>query len=260
MGLLSNIAAAAQRVVASPGEYVYFGEAFLNPEFLRNPDGRCMHNDNFVVIGLGTFGSTVATELANFGNKVIGIDINEGPVSRLADKLTQAVMADARDEEALREAGAGSCDVAVIAIGEELEANIICTMNIKMLGVPCIWVKAVNKTHHRILSKIGADRVVEPEQEVGRHVAQKLHNPLIRDYLSLGNGFHIIDIRVPESVGGERLGPLLADSEGKVRCLGVMRATEYLAGPFEEVMLAEDDKLLLLGERQNLRNFSDTFR
>ena len=219
-----------------------------------------MNNDSFVVIGLGTFGATVASELVNFGNKVIGIDIEEGPGSRLADKLTQALIADARDEEALREAGAGDCDVALIAIGEDLEANIICTMNVKMLGVPCIWVRAVSKTHHRILSKIGADRVIEPGQEVGRHVAQILHNPLIRDYLSLGNGFYIIDIRAPDALNGATLGPLLAAAEGKVRCLGVMRGVDYLAGAIENIALEADDKLLLLGGRQDLRDFSETFR
>lgn len=218
-----------------------------------------MKNNTFAVIGLGTFGSTVATELANFGNRVIGIDIDESPVSRLADTVTQALIADARDEEALREAGVGHCEVALIAIGEDLEANVLCTMNVKMLGVPCIWVKAVTKTHHRILSKIGADRVIEPEQEVGRHVAQKLHNPLIRDYLSLGNGFYIVDIRVPESLDGGKLGPVLANTNGKVRCIGAMRGTVFMPCQVEDVELQTDDKLLLLGERQELRNFSETF-
>ena len=218
-----------------------------------------MKNNTFAVIGLGTFGSTVATELANFGNRVIGIDIDEGPVSRLADTVTQALIADARDVDALRVAGVGHCEVALIAIGEDLEANVLCTMNVKMLGVPCIWVKAVTKTHHRILSKIGADRVIEPEQEVGRHVAQKLHNPLIRDYLSLGNGFYIVDIRVPESLDGGKLGPLLANTNGKVRCIGAMRGTVFMPCQVEDVELQADDKLLLLGERQELRNFSETF-
>jgi trk system potassium uptake protein TrkA len=217
-----------------------------------------MKNNTFAVIGLGTFGSTVATELANFGNRVIGIDIDEAPVSRLADTVTQALIADARDEDALREAGVGHCEVALIAIGEDLEANVLCTMNVKMLGVPCIWVKAVTKTHHRILSKIGADRVIEPEQEVGRHVAQKLHNPLIRDYLSLGNGFYIVDIRVPESLDGGKLGPLLANAYGKGRCIGAMRGTVFMPCQVEDVELQTDDKLLLLGERQELRNFSES--
>lgn len=217
-----------------------------------------MKKNNFVVIGLGTFGSTVATELANFGNHVLGIDCKEGPVSQLADKLTEALIVDARDEEALREAGVGYCDVAVIAIGEDLEANIICTMNVKMLGVPCIWAKAITKTHHRILSKIGVDRVIEPEQEIGRHVAQKLHNPLIRDYVSLGNGFYIVDIHVPESLDGKNLRPVLDAAGVEVRCLGVMRGTDFMSTEAKDVLLQTDDKMLLLGSRQDLRNFSET--
>ena len=216
-----------------------------------------MKKHSFVVIGLGTFGSTVASELAAFGNHVIGIDSEEGPVSRLADILTEVLIADARDEEALRAAGVANCDAAVIAIGEDLEANILCTMNAKLLGVPCIWVKARTKTHHRILSRLGADRVIEPEREIGQHVAQKLHNPLIRDYLSLGNGFYIIDIRLPERLDGESLESLGINGGDAIRCLGVMRNTDYLSGDAGGMALATDDKLLLLGRRQALREFSE---
>ncbi len=217
-----------------------------------------MSNSSFVVIGLGVFGSTVATELARFGNSVLGIDSLEAPVSQLADTLTEAVIADARDEEALREAGVGNCDVAVIAIGQDLEANIICTMNVKMLGVRCIWVKAMTRTHHRILSKLGADRVIEPEQEMGRHVAQKLHNPLVRDYLSLGNGFFIADIRLPERLDGVSLEAAgVKNGETEVRCLGVMRGTQFLSTESAALVLATDDKLLMMGKRQDLRDFGE---
>lgn len=85
------------------------------------------------VIGLGTFGSTVASDLARFDNTVLGIDIDERRVSRLAETLSEAIIADGRDEDALREAGVG-IDAAVVAIGEDLEANILCTMNVRMLG------------------------------------------------------------------------------------------------------------------------------
>lgn len=107
------------------------------------------------VIGLGTFGTTVASELMRFGNHVLGIDTTERNVTRVADTLSEALIVDGRDEQALREAGVGNYDVAVVAIGEDLEANILCTMNLKVIGVPTIWVKAVSRTHHRILTKIG---------------------------------------------------------------------------------------------------------
>ncbi len=214
-------------------------------------------NNSFAVIGLGTFGTTVASELARFGNHVLGIDTVEKNVSRVAETLAEAVIADGRDEQALREAGVGNYDVAVVAIGEELEANILCTMNVKLLGVPTVWVKAMSRTHHRILTKLGADRVIQPEQEIGRHIAQMLHNPLVRDYVSLGNGFHVVDFRVPESLNGKRVdGVGLAESH-EIRALGLMRGSEFVSCETGAAELNTDDKLLLLGRRENLRRFAD---
>lgn len=228
---------------------------------------------SFVVIGLGTFGTTVATELARFGNHVLGIDTVERNVARVAETLSEALIADGRDEQALREAGVGNYDVAVVAIGEELEANILCTMNVKLLGVPTVWVKAMSRTHHRILTKIGADRVIQPEQEIGRHSAQMLHNPQLRDYVSLGNGFHVVDFRVPDALAGKRVDQVGFQDRFDLRPLGLMRGSEFFscATPAATpeatagiataqtggIELQQDDKLLLLGRRENLRRFAD---
>ncbi|WP_319568710.1 potassium channel family protein [Cohaesibacter marisflavi] len=219
-----------------------------------------MKSRSFAVIGLGTFGSTVASELANFGNHVLGIDVNEQNVARLADTLSEAIIADGKDESALKEAGLADYDVAIIAIGEDLEANILCTMNIKLLGVETIWVKALNKTHHRILSRLGADRVILPEQEVGQHIAQMLHNPQVRDYVSLGNGFHVVDFKVPEVLEGKSLSDPDWFNHGELRVLGFMRESQYFSGENQQATLKEGDKLLLLGKRANLRQFGDTLR
>lgn len=212
---------------------------------------------SFAVIGLGTFGTTVASELARFGNHVLGIDTAERNVAKIADVLAEAVIADGRDEQALREAGVGDYDVAVVAIGEELEANVLCTMNVRLLGVPTIWVKAMSRTHHRILSKLGADRVIEPEQDIGRHIAQMLHNPLVRDYVSLGNGFHVVDFRVPESLDGKQVDAVGLREDHDLRALGLMRGTEFVSCESGAALLQTDDKLLLLGRRENLRRFAD---
>ena len=215
-------------------------------------------NRSFAVIGLGTFGSTVATELARYGNHVLGIDNEDRNVSMIAGDLADALIADARDEEALRQAGVGKYDVAVVAIGEDLESNVLCTMNLKLLGVPVIWVKAKSRTHHRILMKLGADRVIQPEQEIGQHVAQVLHNPLVRDYLSLGNGFHVVDFQIPERLEGQTVQQLGTFDRFELRCLGMMRGGEYIACDGGEVELQAEDKLLLLGRRTNLRSFGDS--
>jgi trk system potassium uptake protein TrkA len=212
---------------------------------------------SFAVIGLGTFGGTVATELARFGNFVLGVDSAEKPVAAVADRLSQAVIADGTDEGALREAGVGKADVGVVAIGADLEANIVCTMNLKLIGVKTVWAKAMSRTHYRILTKIGADRVVQPEQEVGQHIAQMLHNPAVLDYISLGNGFHVVNIAVPKDLDGTALGSLRLGDRHQLRCLGLMRGGEF-AAPGDDTVMAADDRLLVLGRRADLRAFGDS--
>lgn len=212
----------------------------------------------FVVIGLGIFGRTVATQLMSFGNHVLGIDSNEARVNDVIDELSEAVIADVRDDEALREAGVDQYDVAVIAIGDDLESNVLCTMNVKLLGVSTIWAKAMNPTHHRILDRLGANRVIHPEEEIGQHVAQMLHNPLVRDYLSLGEDYYLVDLSIPDSFEGKRLVELKLPAHEGIRVVGIVRGNHYLDGQDEQTVLETDDKLLLLGQRDSLRDFSDS--
>jgi trk system potassium uptake protein TrkA len=211
---------------------------------------------SFAVIGLGTFGSTVAKELARFGNDVIGIDINERLVAANAQDLTQALILDARDDGALREAGIDMVDVGLVAVGTDIEASILATINLKTIGTETIWAKATSKNHHRILSKLGVDRVIHPEKEVGQHIAQVLHNPLVRDYVSLGNGQHVVNFRVPESLRGKMLTQLGHGNKFNLRCVGVMRGSDFLGHDGTDCTLEEDDLLLLLGARQDLRDFA----
>jgi len=210
----------------------------------------------FGIIGLGIFGGAVASDLARFGNHVIGVDLNETMVANHAEKLTQAMIVDARDDVALREAGFGDCDVALVAMGSDLEASIVSVMNLKLLGVPVVWAKARTKTHHRILSKLGVDRVIHPELEVGQHIAQVLNNPMVRDYVSLGNGYHIVNFRIPESLEGRKLSDLPHTKDFDLRCVGVMRGTEFVGQDGSGCTLQGDDLLLLLGQRSDLRNFA----
>ncbi|MFV0493307.1 MAG: potassium channel family protein [Pseudorhodobacter sp.] len=211
----------------------------------------------FAVIGLGAFGSTVATELTRYGNHVLGVDLDERRVATFADTLGSTMIIDSTDEGALREAGIDSYDVALIAIGRDIQASILTTMNIKLMGVNTIWVKAANKTHHRILSKLGADRVILPEQEIGRHIAQKLNNPIVQDYVSLGNGFSVVNIVIPERLQDQPLKSLGIGSKHDLQLLGLMRGTEYRACTDPDILLECDDKLLLLGKRQDLSHFGE---
>ncbi|MEY1555919.1 TrkA family potassium uptake protein [Yoonia sp. R2331] len=211
---------------------------------------------SFAVIGLGTFGATLARDLQRFGNDVIGIDKNERLVNAHAEHLSQALILDARDDAALREAGVDTVDVGIVAIGTKIEASVLTTMNLKTLGVDSIWAKATSKNHHRILSKLGVDRVIHPEREVGQHIAQVLNNPLVRDYVSLGNGQHVVNFRVPESLEGKSLSELSYRQDHSLRCIGVLRGTDFIGCDADSCTLEKGDLLLLLGGRQDLREFA----
>lgn len=215
-------------------------------------------NRTFAVVGLGTFGSTVATELVRFGNDVVGIDIDRKVANDLADDLSQVLILDSKDEAALREAGVGDCDAAVVAMASDLEASILTAVNLKLIGVPKVWAKALNRTHHRILTKLGVDRVIHAEEEIGRSIAQILHNPYIRDYASLGNGFHVVNFSAPESLAGRTAGDLHLMHRHDVRLIGVMRGTDWLGAESCAEPFKEDDRLILLGTRANLRAFAET--
>ena len=128
-------------------------------------------NRTFAVIGLGAFGTTVAQELARSGSHVMGIDMDEARVTRVASSLASTAILDTTDENALRDVGIGQFDVALVAIGRDIQASILTTMNLRMLGVETIWVKADNRTHHRIMSKMGVDRVLLPDIEMGRQLS-----------------------------------------------------------------------------------------
>lgn len=210
----------------------------------------------FAVIGLGTFGVTLARDLQRFGNEVIGIDIDERLVNAYAEDLSQALVLDARDDGALKEAGVDTADVGVVAMGTNIEASVLATINLKTLGVDTIWAKATSKNHHRILSKLGVDRVIHPEREVGHHIAQVLNNPLVRDYVSLGNGQHVVNFRVPESLKGRSLSELSYRQDHNLRCIGVLRGTDFIGHDDASCSLEKDDLLLLLGGRQELREFA----
>lgn len=214
------------------------------------------HN-SFVVIGLGTFGSTVALELARFGNHVTGIDVSERKVAAVADDLDRTLILDAREDLALREAGIDGCDMGLVAIASDIEASILATITLKTLGLKKIWAKAASKNHHRILSRLGVDRVIHPGREVGQHIAQVLHNPLVRDYFSLGNGQHVVNFRIPEALQGRELDEL-SHHRYDLRCIGVLRGTEFLGQDGSGCTLQKDDLLLLLGGRTGLREFADS--
>ncbi len=208
------------------------------------------------VIGLGTFGATIATDLAAFGHHVIGIDIDERRVNELSDRLAQAAIADARDERALRELGVDQCEAAVIAMGEDLEANIVGAMNVRTLGVRQVWGKSRSQTHRRILASIGVEHVVNPERDMGHRVAQTIHNPFVTDYMVAGDGQSVVSFTAPDRLIGTSFDRAEWFRKHGVHPLGLLRGGVPLPladGPAIET----GDVMLLLGARADLQRFAE---
>jgi trk system potassium uptake protein TrkA len=159
----------------------------------------------FAVIGLGRFGSAMATTLADLGHDVVGVDGDEERVRQLADVITQAVQLDATDERALRAAGIKDVDVAVVSIGENIESSLLVVMLLKELGIPSIVAKAVTALHGRILEKLGVTRVIFPERDMAMRIAHSLVMSNVIDYIELSKEFSIAELPAPASFVGRSL-------------------------------------------------------
>jgi trk system potassium uptake protein TrkA len=210
---------------------------------------------SFAILGLGAFGSTVARELARAGHDVIGIDINPKLVEDVADHIGQAVVADARDEKSLRDLGVQECDVIVVAIGEDIEANTLATLIATDMGKPKVWAEAFNSNHHRILDKLGADHILHPEHEMGMRVANTLMYPEVMDYISLGHEQYVVEVRASERLAGKTL-EVLHLAEHAVRCVLVKHRDEVMAPPPEHYEFKVNDQIVLFGAIGDLRKIS----
>lgn len=157
-------------------------------------EGDLLMAKQFAVIGLGRFGASVAGALYTLGYDVLGIDSNEEKTQMLADNLTHIVTADATDESTLKALGIRNFDVVIVGIGEDIQSSILTTIILKELGIKQIVVKAQSELHGKVLNKIGADRVVFPERDMGIRVAHNLISPKVLDYVELSPDFSIVEI------------------------------------------------------------------
>lgn len=164
-----------------------------------------MKEKSYAVIGLGQFGMSVAETLAESDCDVLAIDAREENIQEIADKVTYAVRADVREPEVLRALGVQNVDVAVIAVAENMEASIMATMQAKELEVPYVLAKAMNALHGKILEKIGADRVIYPEQSMGLRVARNLMSGGFLDVFELSTEFSMAEFPVPTEWVGKSL-------------------------------------------------------
>ncbi|MFT0531726.1 potassium channel family protein [Castellaniella hirudinis] len=208
----------------------------------------------FAVIGLGRFGAATSLELMRLGHSVLGLDGDSRAVDLVAEQLTRAAIADVTDRNALAELGLDEYDVVLVAIGEELQASLVCTVHLKSLGVKNLWVKASSRAHHLILNKLGVSRIIHPEEEMGIRIAQVLSYPMVTDYIALGNGDFVVEIEASDHLAGHTLGDALTtDPPGQIQALLVKRQGKHTIHPPEQFVLQPKDTLILFGPLQQLK-------
>ncbi len=204
---------------------------------------------SFLVIGLGRFGRAVACELASLGQEVLALDNSEENVQHIADSVTQAICGDAQDESVLSSLGVSNFDCCVVAIGTDIEASILITVMLKELGAKQVVCKALSALHARVLERVGADRVIQPEKEMGQRLAQHLGRANVIDYIGVSDDFSILEIKTPRSWVGKSLGQLGVRAKYDINVLAIRHgeggAVDVTPRPDDRI--CEDDLLLILG-------------
>ena len=214
----------------------------------------------FAVIGLGSFGATVALELVHLNHDVIGIDSIKKNVENIADQLTHAVIADASDEHVLQELNIQNCDAVVVAIGEDIEASILCVLHLKNMGAKRILAKAKSKAHHMILSHLGIQKIIHPEEDMGTRVAQSLSYPMVRRYMAINNNRYIVKIEIGANLRGAQFGDLMQRSEETdFQTLLLQRGSHVLYNIPPGTILQDKDILIVEGAVDVLRRLSTRF-
>jgi trk system potassium uptake protein TrkA len=218
-----------------------------------------MVKKQYAVIGMGRFGSSVATYLAGMGYEVLAVDESEERVQEVAHRVTHAVSADSTDEDAMRALGIRNFDVVVVAIGQDIQSSILTTLILKDLGVKTIIVKAQNELHGKVLNKIGADKVVFPERDMGLRVAHHLISPNILDHIELSADFSIVEMKIPPEMIGKNLKQLDIRVTYNCNVLAVKRNGQMNITPRADEQLLPDDVLVIVGRNDQLTQLEQAY-
>ena len=202
---------------------------------------------SYVVIGLGRFGAELATRLYTCGEEVMVIDKDEQLVDKIVDKVTRAVAADARDLDVLEKLGAENFDRAVVAVGSDLAASALITMNLKTLNVPYIICKAHDDTYREILVRLGADRVIIPEREVADKLALGLTRAGVMEYIELSDEFGIVEMEPADEWVGKTIRDLQLRSRYGANVIAVRLGDNIQIPPDIDVPVDPDSIMVMLG-------------
>ena len=211
----------------------------------------------FAVIGMGRFGSSVATTLTKIGYDVLAIDSNEDKVNDIMDQVTHAVQADAMEEQALKDLGIRNFDVVIVAIGQDVQSNILVTVMLKEMGVKRVVAKALSELHGKVLAKVGADKVVFPERDMGVRVAHALVSHNILDQINLSPEYSIVELIATAEFIGKTLQESGIRMKHGVTVLAIRRGNDVIISPGAKQIVREADILVVVGRNDHLSSLEE---
>ncbi|NLJ37408.1 MAG: TrkA family potassium uptake protein [Candidatus Atribacteria bacterium] len=209
----------------------------------------------FAVFGLGIFGKNIALALYQQGFMVLAVDIDEAPVRDLASKVSEVVQADTTDEKVLEALGIRNFDVAIVSIGNDIQSSVLTTLALKDMGVPFIIARAINENHGKILSKVGADRVIFPEKDMAIKVAKTLSFQNAIRTEELFPGYNIVESKLPSVLANTTLSKSQLRNRFGVTILAIKREDEYIVSPAASEVFSKNDIIYVLGDEQQLKKF-----
>lgn len=208
------------------------------------------------VIGLGRFGASLALELMRGTTEVLGVDSDAARVESVAGELTHAAVADATNEEALRQLSVHECDRAVVGIGTNIEASILTCAVLVEMGITNIWAKAVTNAHARILDRVGVHHVVRPEHDMGIRVAHLVRGRML-DYIEFDDGFAMVKTVAPSYMVGKSLRESGVRREYGVTVVAIKRAGQGFTYATQETFVVAGDTLIVSGKITDAERFSE---
>ena len=203
---------------------------------------------SYIVIGLGRFGSSIARQLCQLGAEVLAVDTHEENVQRIANDVTHAVVADARDKDVLRALGVREVDCAIVSIGYNLASSVLAVMNLMELGVPYVVAKAHDESHRRVLEKLGVNRVVIPEQEHAQRLGRSLFSHNVLDYIELSQDYGILEVPAPKNWVGKSLKELNVRAKMGVNIIAVRSENKVNVSPSADYRIQDGDLMVVLGD------------
>ncbi|MEZ8296053.1 TrkA family potassium uptake protein [Vibrio splendidus] len=211
-----------------------------------------MSDKQYAVIGLGRFGLSVCKELQSSGAQVLAVDIDEERVKEAANFVSQAIVANCTSEETVKELRLDDYDMVMVSIGSDVNSSILTTLVVKESGAKAVWVKANDKFHGKILSKIGADHIIMPERDMGIRVARKMLDRRVLEFIDLGSGLAMTEIVIGSNFLGKKLGDLKLCKENGVEVLGFKRGPNLTKALELDVSLEIGDVVIIAGPKETL--------